>query len=146
MARAAPWPLKCLLCRSRKAGAGVQSVPPFLPPSRPQALSVLFLPPLLSSFLFFFPTSGSPNPKLKVNRCCWLPSSIPGGASQDLECQKAAAGRDGRSLRVGNGAWEEEEKREDGTKHNFIGNCPFPNQRLFLIYAVVFHLACGSAP
>lgn len=64
----------------------------------------------LSNFFsfFFLPKSqnqsqtqfGSPNPKLKVNRCCWLPSSIPLGASQDLECQNVRRRREGREKPV----------------------------------------------
>lgn len=71
---------------------------------RPPALSLpglgslgVFLLFVLFLFFFFFfpffPTSGSPNPKLKVNRCCWPPSSIPGCASKDLECQRQRGGK-----------------------------------------------------
>lgn len=143
MARTVPCPLKYLPLLQPRLEFQLCKVPSvgLRPPARGhQALGApkFFYPtPLFFFFLFlFFPTSGSPNPKLKVNRCCWLPSSIPCGSSQDLECQKAAAGGTGEAC-----AWVMGGGGGGGrNKTQLHLACPFPNQRLFLIYAFAFRL------
>lgn len=88
--------------------------------------------PTFSFFPPFSPTSGSSDPKLKVNRSCWPPSSIPGCNSKDLECQRQRGV--GRSSAWGAAPGGGRNKTQVGLA------CPFPDPCLFLIYALAFLL------
>lgn len=112
--------VKCVLRLAAAQPCTAQTLRPPLSAARPWKLgSFYFLPHLLFSSPHFSPTSGSSNPKLKVNRSCWPPSSIPGCKSKDLECQRQRGGKEQRAR------GERRPEEEDGTKHNFSWPAPF---------------------